>query len=62
MTLSISFVPEEGTSLLVDYGPAQGHIAQHFAGHAVYTRPEWMLFHAEEVTRRFYGEGATRAA
>ena len=57
-----AIVPEEGTSLLVDYGPPQGNIAQHFAGHAVYTRPEWMLFHAEEVARRFYGDGASRAA
>jgi hypothetical protein len=49
-----AIVPEEGTSLLVDYGLPQGNIAQHFAGHAVYTRPQWMLFHAEEVARRFY--------
>jgi len=57
-----AIVPEEGTTLLVDYGRPEGNIAQHFAGHAVYTRTEWMLFHAEEVVRRFYSEGATRAA
>lgn len=45
---------DEGTSLLVDYGPAEGHIGQHLAGHAVYTRTEWLLFHAEEVAARFY--------
>ena len=28
----------EGINLLVDYGPARGHLGQHFAGHAVYTR------------------------
>jgi hypothetical protein len=50
-----AIVPEEGTTLLVDYGPAEGSIAQHFAGHAVYTLKRWMLFHAEEVARRFYG-------
>jgi hypothetical protein len=50
-------VPDEGTTLLVDYGPAEGSIAQHLAGHAVYTRKEWLLFHAEEVARRIY-EGA----
>jgi hypothetical protein len=57
-----SIVPDEGTTLLVDYGPAEGGIAEHFAGHAVYTRPEWMLFHAEEVVRRLYGDDAGRAA
>lgn len=50
-----AIVPEEGTTLLVDYGPAEGSIAEHFAGHAVYTLEKWMLFHAEEVARRFYG-------
>ncbi len=47
-------VPAEGETLLVDYGPAQGDIGEHFAGHAIYTRSEWLLFHAEEVARRFY--------
>lgn len=46
---------DEGTNLLVDYGTAQGHIWQHVVGHAVYTRLDWLLFHAEEVARRFYG-------
>jgi hypothetical protein len=48
-------VPEEGTTLLVDY--PRDHcetIATHHAGHAVYTKTEWLLFHAEEVVRRFY--------
>jgi hypothetical protein len=47
-------VPEQGTALLVNYGRPEGSVAQHFAGHAVYTKAEWMLFHAEEVARRFY--------
>lgn len=46
---------DEGTSLLIDYGPAEGNISQHLAGHAVYTRLDWMLFHAEQVAARFYG-------
>lgn len=46
---------DEGTNLLVDYGLPTGHIGQHIAGHAVYTRQDWLLFHAEEVARRFYG-------
>jgi hypothetical protein len=54
-------VPAEGTTLLVDYGAprenrAPQNVVKHLAGHAVYTRPEWMLFHAEEVARRLYGE------
>jgi len=47
-------VAAEGTTLLVDYGPSEGTIGQHVAGHAVYTRHKWLLFHAEEVARRFY--------
>jgi hypothetical protein len=49
-----AIVPDEGTTLLVDYGPLPGGLAAHHAGHAVYTRKEWMLFHAEEVARQFY--------
>jgi len=51
----------DGTTLLVDYGPAAGHIGQHLAGHAVYTRLEWLLFHAEEVARRFYNRNTNDA-
>lgn len=50
-----TIVHDEGTTLLVDYGPLPGGIASHLAGHAVYTSPEWMLFHAEETARQFYG-------
>jgi hypothetical protein len=49
-----AIVPDEGTTLLVDYGPPEGGIAHHHAGHAVYTRKQWLLFHAEEVVRRLY--------
>lgn len=48
-------VPEDGTTLLVNYGPGEGAIVQHALGHAVYTREKWLLFHAEEVARRLYG-------
>jgi len=57
-----AIVPDRGTTLLVDYGPSEGGIAQHHAGHAVYTRREWMLFHAEEVARHFYAAGVRKAA
>ncbi|MBN2023194.1 MAG: hypothetical protein JW809_10435 [Pirellulales bacterium] len=50
-----AIVPDAGTTLLVDYGPLPGGIGDHLAGHAVYTSSQWLLFHAEEVVRRFYG-------
>ena len=49
-------VPSAGTTLLVDYGNEPSRWILHMAGHAVYTRADWMLFHAEEVARRFYKE------
>ena len=55
-----AIVPDEGTTLLVDYGPLHGGVAQHLAGHAVYTSNQWLLFHAEETVRRFYAETAPR--
>jgi hypothetical protein len=48
-------VHQEGETLLVDYGPARGHVGQHLLGHAIYTRQDWLLFHAEQVASRFYG-------
>jgi hypothetical protein len=48
---------DEGVNLLVDYGLPTNHIGHHLAGHAIYTRREWLLFHAEEVARRFYQFG-----
>jgi hypothetical protein len=54
-------VPEEGSTLLVDYGPPSGHIGQHHAGHAVYTREEWLLFHAESVAQQLYAEDGVLA-
>lgn len=49
-------VPDEGTVLLVDYGPEEGTIAQHLGGHAVYTRQKYILFHAEALVNEFYPE------
>lgn len=51
-------VPDAGTTLLVDYGPPQGNLAQHLAGHAVYTRHDWLLFHAEQVVHWLYESDA----
>lgn len=55
-------VPDEGTTLLVDYGAAGGDAADHHAGHAVYTAAQWLPFHAEEVARRFYARARAEAA
>ncbi|HJT30793.1 MAG TPA: hypothetical protein VJ783_01915 [Pirellulales bacterium] len=53
--------PDAGTTLLVDYGPAAGPLSQHLAGHAVYTRREWLLFHAEQVVEQLGGQASTAA-
>jgi hypothetical protein len=50
-----TIVHDSGTTLLVDYGVPRCGIARHHAGHAIYTYRKWLLFHAEEVVRRFYG-------
>jgi hypothetical protein len=54
-------VPDCGTTLLVDYGASPGRPAEHLAGHAVYTRPEWLLFHAERVAQHLYGGTTARS-
>ncbi|MGE0609239.1 MAG: hypothetical protein AB7O62_19260, partial [Pirellulales bacterium] len=48
-------VADVGQTVLVDYQQPPSPISQHLAGHAVYTRREWLLFHAEETVRRLYG-------
>ena len=48
---------DAGENVLVEYGSVAGHIGQHLAGHAIYTRQEWLLFHAELIARRLYGMG-----
>lgn len=48
-------VPEAGKTLLVDYGLPRESLSHHLAGHAVYTRSEWLLFHAEQVAEHLYG-------
>jgi hypothetical protein len=47
-------IPHEGQTLLVDYGPQGMNFVRHIGGHAVYTQREMMLFHAEEIAKRFY--------
>ncbi|MDP6445148.1 MAG: hypothetical protein QGG36_01755 [Pirellulaceae bacterium] len=47
-------VHDEGRTLLVDYGDAAGRVAEHIAGHAVYTRRDLMCFHLEQIVRQLY--------
>jgi hypothetical protein len=49
-------VPDEGTTLLVDYEVEEG-LPRHMCGHAVYTRLKWLPLHCREVAARFYGAG-----
>jgi len=49
-------VPDEGTTLLVDYQGIKGSVHHHLAGHALYTRQKWLPFHCREVVERFYGD------
>jgi hypothetical protein len=45
-------VPQDGRTLLVDYSlDPQSSV---LAGHAVYTRIQWLEFHVAEVARYFY--------
>ena len=52
-------VPDEGHAVLVDYGPIGGSIVEHHAGHAVYTLPKWLAFHAGLVADRMYPSACT---
>ena len=52
---------ETGATLLVDYGPPSGDPAGRLAGHAVYMRSEWLLFHVDEIVERLYQSSAPAA-
>lgn len=57
-----AIVPNDGTTLLVDYGESEEPSTEHRSGHVVYTSPERLLFHAEEAVRQFYTACASKAA
>ena len=48
-------VPDEGATLLVDYGSPDGGMTEYQAGHAVYTKTRWLPFQIEHVAKHFYG-------
>ena len=58
----MGLAPDEGATLLVDYGQRDRDFDQHHAGHAVYARPEWLLFHAEQVAERLYAHEMRKVA
>jgi len=47
-------VPQEGDTLLVDYGERGWNIPRHLFGHGCYTRRHWLPFHLQQVAERFY--------
>ena len=47
-------VADEGRNLLVDYGRVASSVVGHHAGHAVYTLPDWLAFHADLVSSQLY--------
>lgn len=47
-------VADDGRTLLVDYGRQGPNFIAHLLGHGVYTRSKWMLWHLEEIVRRWY--------
>lgn len=44
-------IADTGTTVLVDYGPQSSNVAEHLAGHVLYTQTERLLFHAELVAK-----------
>jgi len=51
-------VPDEGTTLLIDYQGIESGVHNHLAGHALYTRHKWLPFHCQQVAERLYGSEA----
>jgi hypothetical protein len=49
-------VAHEGTTLLVDYGPATSRWVRHLFGHGLYTHLDRLLLHTELVASRFYAD------
>ena len=48
-------VPADGDTLLVDYTAADPEGGPSLLGHGVYTRENWLPYHAQQVAQRFYG-------
>lgn len=48
-------VADEGKTLLVDYSSGDAESSKTFAGHAIYTKKRWLVFHLERIVKEFYG-------
>jgi len=55
-------IPDTGTTLLVDYQGFKPFVLQNLAGHALYTRSQWLPFHCQQIAERFYGSSMLAAA
>lgn len=49
-------VPDEGTTLLVDYADPAWFPLRHVLGHALYTRRRWLPLQCELMAEEFYGD------
>lgn len=54
-------VADEGETLLVNYQQADPEGARVLAGHAVYTRVDWLPFHIAQFVKRCYSEKSTNS-
>lgn len=52
-------VPDEGTTLLVDYANVSPWPNRHLFGHGLYTLRRWMALHCREIANEFYSRGET---
>lgn len=48
-------VPDDGTTLLVDYTVLDRWLHRHIAGHGLYTKRRWLPFHCQAIAEQFYG-------
>jgi len=52
-------VPDEGTTLLIDYGDIHPWLVRHLAGHGLYTWRKWLPFHCQQIAEQFYESNVT---
>jgi hypothetical protein len=49
-------VPEEGTTLLIEYDDPDRLPYRHLFGHGLYTRSRWMALHCQQIAQHFYSD------
>ncbi|MEM8943748.1 MAG: hypothetical protein AAGD11_01085 [Planctomycetota bacterium] len=49
-------VPDEGTTLLVDYTEISPWVTRHIFGHGLYTLRKWLPYHCQQIAASFYSE------